>query len=203
MYVKANSVGKLSLYLSREDTMPRPSKPRTKCKIIDCFNYAKAHGLCSRHYQRFLKYGSPREDIRNQAPRLGQSCTPIYKIWKAMIQRCYNNNCGEYHNYGARGITVCDRWKNDFFNFKNDMGERPKGLSLERKDNNGNYSPTNCIWATSKQQSANKRARKDALIVTHNGQTKHLKEFCLDYNLKFMTVFMRLRRGWSLEDALS
>ena len=78
-----------------------------------------------------------------------------------MIQRCTNPKDRSYHNYGGRGITVCIRWR-IFENFLADMGERPKGLTLERIDNNGNYEPGNCTWASPSEQRRNQRPRKVA-----------------------------------------
>ena len=86
----------------------------------------------------------------------GMSRTSTYHIWQTMRQRCSNPNATAYASYGGRGITVCDRWQ-EFENFLADMGERPEGLSLERVNNNGNYEPGNCVWATRKAQAANRR----------------------------------------------
>lgn len=92
----------------------------------------------------------------------GRSSTKLYKSWSVMINRCINPNCPSYPDYGGRGITVCDRWKYSFENFLEDMGERPEGMSLDRKDNDGNYEPSNCRWATGTQQEFNKRVRIDS-----------------------------------------
>lgn len=90
------------------------------------------------------------------APKEGKR-RPEYGIWKSMHQRCRDKNCGGYHNYGGRGITVCPRWDR-FEHFLADMGARPaEGYSLDRVNNNGNYTPDNCRWATSAQQAANRR----------------------------------------------
>ena len=84
-----------------------------------------------------------------------------FGVWSSMRQRCTNPNNDHYQYYGARGISVCKRWEN-FENFLADMGEPPPKLTLERKNNDGNYEPGNCRWATYLEQAANKRPRKDS-----------------------------------------
>src|SRR6266705_4232652 len=84
----------------------------------------------------------------------GMAGTPYYKVWQAIIQRCTNPSDPNYSRYGGRGIQVCERWR-DFRNFYADMGERPEGMTLERKNNDGNYESDNCCWASRSQQMYN------------------------------------------------
>ncbi|MCK5606522.1 hypothetical protein KAR91_31760 [Candidatus Pacearchaeota archaeon] len=101
-----------------------------------------------------------REMARKRATKHGMSGTPLYAVWKDMRTRCYNPDAHAFKDYGARGITVCDRWKDSFLNFIADMGERPKGYTLERIDNDGNYIAKNCTWASRAQQARNRRNTK-------------------------------------------
>ena len=86
--------------------------------------------------------------------------TPTYEIWATAKQRCFNPNNQRYRLYGARGITMCERWRNSFQAFYEDMGPRPEGMSLDRINNDGNYEPGNCRWATQQQQVDNSRRWK-------------------------------------------
>ena len=82
----------------------------------------------------------------------------LYHTWHGMIDRCYNKENNNYKNYGERGVTVCDRWRNSFENFVTDMGEKPSAKhSIDRRDNDGNYEPSNCRWATKNEQTSNTR----------------------------------------------
>lgn len=83
--------------------------------------------------------------------------SPTYETWRGMKERCYYTKARNYCNYGARGIRVCEEWKNSFNRFLADMGERPLGMSLDRVDPDKDYEPSNCRWATKEEQEGNKR----------------------------------------------
>ena len=116
-----------------------------------------------------------------------------------MLTRCYNKNRKSYADYGGRGITVCERWRT-FSNFLEDMGERPLGTTIERKDNNGNYEPGNCLWIPRFEQYSNTRRTKR---LTFNGVTAHLSEMCRRLGLNRRMVQYRLTHGWDVSKALS
>ncbi len=130
----------------------------------------------------------------------GMSKTPIYAIWHSMMQRCYDLNSHAYERYGARGIVVCDFWKT-FDGFYADMGEKPKGMSLERKDVNGDYSPENVVWANAKTQANNRRSN---VVLEHDGRKQTMQQWCDELGLKIGTVWARINLyGYSVEKALT
>ena len=117
-----------------------------------------------------------------------------------MLQRCLNQNQSEYRNYGGRGITVCEQWRL-FEGFAQDMAEGfAANLELDRKDTNGNYEPGNCRWITRSEQQLNKRTNHR---VEWRGREMTIQEWATVLHLKPNTIIYRLRRGWSVERALT
>jgi hypothetical protein len=129
------------------------------------------------------------------------SKTVEYKLWTGMLTRCHNESHSSYKGYGARGITVCDRWRSSFMSFLNDMGKRPSdGHSIERKDNSRGYSEDNCVWATDVEQARNKTT---SIYYTHEGESKTLKEWSNEAGVDYHCAYYRHRHGWSIERILS
>lgn len=119
-----------------------------------------------------------------------------YESWRGMIRRCTNPKYALYKDYGGRGIKVCDRWLNSISAFTEDMGQRPPGgFYLERINNNGNYEPGNCRWATRKEQARNKRNNH---LITLDGVTLTLAEWSERSGIHFGTILMRIKLGWPL-----
>ena len=127
--------------------------------------------------------------------------TKIYKTWRDMKDRCNNPNNTAYKNYGGRGIKVCVRWLESFENFYADVGDCPLGMSLDRKDNNGDYTPKNWRWATSRGQNNN---RRDNHWVPFRGERKTIAQWERDLGMSKDTLKSRLNKyGWSIERALT
>ena len=126
------------------------------CIVKECGQKAYARGYCRHHYKKVLKYGDAYHETRRFH---GMSDTVEHDTWRNIKQRCYNENSDCYMNYGGRGIIVCERWKDSFPNFYEDMGKRPSDRhQIDRIDNNGDYEPTNCHWVTNRDNSQNRRS---------------------------------------------
>lgn len=141
--------------------------------------------------------GCLRDDSRKKHQ---MTSTSTYSVWKYMRQRCLNPKSNRYDRYGGRGIKVCKHWS-EFQHFFEDMGERPKGLTLDRIDNDGDYCRANCRWATKKEQENNKSTN---VIITYKGRRLTVSEWAEEQGINYSTLFYRLfKRGWSVEKALT
>lgn len=130
----------------------------------------------------------------------GMDGTQVYHCWDAMIQRCTNPKHPAYHNYGGRGIIVCDRWRT-FGNFYADMGDPPSSKhSIERTNNDAGYCPENCRWATRKEQTRNSRRNR---ILKFHGETKCVAEWAEEIGIRPGILVKRLNAGWSAQRALT
>ena len=139
---------------------------------------------------RFLrKYKSPVSEYRAE-----------YQCWQNMKRRCYDPTSDHYVYYGKRGILVCDRWLESFDNFLEDMGERPEGMSLDRIDLNGNYTPENCRWADGIAQATN---RSIVRLFEYRGESLTIPELARRYGIKKSTLSMRIYGyGWDVQRAV-
>lgn len=124
---------------------------------------------------------------------------PSYGIWSGIIARCLNPSTPCYSRYGGRGISICEQWR-DFWVFAADMGPRPPGMSIERIDNDGNYEPENCRWATQAEQTRN-YARNIRVVV--DGERLCLKDACAKLGYSYGGIVLRVSRGEDPQSAIS
>lgn len=150
-----------------------------------------------------------REKARSANIKHGHSAYPNngrptkeYNTWALMIRRCSSKSTNKRDGaYVKRGITVCDSWKEDFFNFINDMGFAPsKSHSIDRIDNNLGYSKENCRWATAKEQGRNK---SNTSFITANGKTLPVTQWSEETGIPYKRIHARIKRGWSAEKAVN
>ncbi len=146
-----------------------------------------------------VRGGSPLRDTQMGKTTHGQCGTRTHNCWRGILVRCTNQNARSYVNYGGRGITICRRWL-DFAAFREDMGDCPSDQhTIERLDNDGHYEPSNCIWATRKEQARNRRTSR---MVTFNGATMCLNAWSEKTGIARETLRARFHRGWTAEAAL-
>lgn len=143
-------------------------------------------------------------DMRKQ----GMGCTHrlsnarLFNIWSQMKARCYNKNAPNYHNYGGRGIAICEEWLADFQSFydwavSNGYSD---DLTIDRINNNGNYEPSNCRWATNTEQGENRRT---SVILTYNGESHCINEWARITGIPAHVIAKRIKKGWSVEQTLT
>lgn len=182
-------------------TVIRDNGPRSvECKC-DCGNVKIA-------VRKYLRSGDTmscgclhREKIAALSKSHGGSSTRLYRIWKGMRTRATNRNRSQAKDYVLRGIAVCEEWS-DFGVFREwaISSGYSDGLTIDRIDNDGPYSPGNCRWSTYKEQSRNKR---NTHVFTYNGiEYRTIKDLCSDLGLNYRRTWNRIRRGWSLEDSI-
>lgn len=141
------------------------------------------------------------QGIRERSITHGLTQTPEFKAWESMRARCENPNVVSFPYYGGRGIKICAQWQTSFKQFYTDMGPRlTTKHSLDRIDNDGDYTPENCRWATAKTQARN---RSNNHPITHKGKTQLLVEWAEELGIRPETLSGRLHRGWPIERALS
>ena len=151
--------------------------------------------------EKTIENGKRNRTHGNTAMPNGGKRTKEYGSWCGMKARCHNPNDPAFNHYGARGITVCDSWFNDFHAFLADMGKAPSANhSIDRIDNNKGYSQDNCRWATKSEQNRNTRRTK---MITHNGITKPLADWSDIVGLDQGLIWCRLLMGWSDSEAVS
>ena len=148
-----------------------------------------------------ISCGCFRDDqLRRRALRHGKHNSTEYLIWRGMLSRCQNPTSSSYARYGARGISVCATWASSFEVFFADMGERPPRTTLDRRDNNKGYDPSNCRWATAIEQSRNRRNNR---VLEFGGESLCVSEWAERVGISAPALFHRLRVGWPLEVALT
>lgn len=137
---------------------------------------------------------------KERATAHGMAGTRTYDIWAGMKERCNNKQKKEYKHYGGRGIKVCNHW-NKFENFYKDMGKAPEHMSIDRINNNGNYEPNNCRWATGIEQANNRRSNH---LLTYKGKTQTITQWAGEIGINKITLSGRINSlNWTVERALT
>jgi hypothetical protein len=187
------------LIVMQRDGVSKSGQAMWLCKC-DCGNTKRIAGY-------HLKAGHTRscgclwqETIISKITIHNMHKTSTYNTWKALRQRCYNKKNPSFRLYGGRGITICKRWEK-FENFYADMGEKPKGMTLDRRNNSKGYSKSNCWWATYRTQANNKRCN---CILTFRGRAQTIAEWGYEMGINYNTLWNRLNTfKWSVERALT
>lgn len=206
-----NSIGIKIGKLTIVDISHKPNDGKTYVKChCDCGNFvdvlpnklfggqAKSCG-CSKSKNELLKNNSSTSSGNFKD---GRTKNPLYGIWKKMLDRCENPSAKHYDRYGGRGIKVCDEW-HDFWKFvswSDSVGGRPKGYTIDRIDNDGDYCPDNCRWADWNTQTSNKSSNR---YIEFNGKKQTIHQWAIETGLNEQTLTNRINRGWPIEKALT
>lgn len=190
---KIPMIGKKFGYLSVLKEIKEYGKPLYYECVCDCGNVKRVLGqrLRSGHTK---SCGCLKSNYKHA--QSGKNRSPEYVAWGNMIQRCHNPQNNNYKFYGARGISVCDRWRS-FELFLEDMGQKPDPtMTIERKDVNGNYEPSNCIWETRRNQDRNKTSNNR---IEYNGRSQIIKDWSEELNVKPPSIKWHLSQGKSFD----
>lgn len=202
--------GRLTVIERAENYVPPCGRAQIqwRCKC-ECGNVCIVSGTHLKS-ERVYSCGCVRKSTTSEAAQKrflthGKSKDVIYRTWINIKSRCYNTHSKRYKDHGGRGITVCDRWRNSYNAFYEDVSKLPhfreRGYSLDRVDNDGNYELNNVRWATPIEQANNKR---NNCLITYNGRTQTATEWARETGIKRTTILMRLNTyGWSIEKTLS
>lgn len=183
MDLTGNVYGRLTVLEEAEKTEYGQSRWLCAC---ECGTQKVIRG-CSLVHGESLSCGCRKLEPNLKNRKHGESNSPVYRVWSSMLSRCQNPNHRAYANYGGRGIKVCPQWQ-VFENFLADMGKPPEGLSLDRMDNDGNYEPANCRWATRSEQARNIRSLGRI-------STKTQVQLAQELGISIKTVRIRQRAG--------
>lgn len=186
------------LYVIKDAGRDRSGQARWLC-LCECGRITATSGGNLRR-GRQLSCGCLRDERASVRSRThGETGTPTYRSWAAMLRRCRNPKCAAFKDYGGRGIAACDRWTS-YENFLSDMGVRPAGTTLDRVDVNGDYCPENCRWATSDEQACNRRTTRR---IEHDGRSMTISQWSRETGISRETIGRRIAAGWPVSRALS
>lgn len=196
---KSNFTGKVfgRLTVTGQSGLTKTGHSQWRC-VCECGNEVDVRGT-SLSQGHVKSCGCLRSDnAKEKSLRHGLYYHSSYSTWRSMMTRCFNTNSDDYAEYGARGITVCERWK-DVANFIADMGERPAGASIDRIDNSKGYEPGNCRWSNPVLQSNNTRRN---VYYEHAGKRLTVSQWERELGISRGTLWLRLKNGHAFEHAI-
>lgn len=201
IYVDGLKYGRL-LILEDMGGNPKHVRCRCDCGIEKTFKYAhiqegRTKSCGCLHKELASERASKMHDAKTTH---GLSGNRAYAIWCGMKQRCGNPKSKFYSCYGGRGIKVCEKWLDSFEAFISDMGFPPRNHTIDRINNNGNYEPTNCRWASRSDQQSNRRVNR---LLTFEGRTQTATQWADELSLPRQTIFNRISQNWPIEKILS